>query len=367
MDLTNAYYIFLFFGISQGLFLSIAIPSTKNANNPANKVLALIILLATLMLTGRILYFSNNGEWVIRLAGLVDTTIFLFGPLIYLYTLKFSETRIRFSKLHYIPAILHTIYVGVTFCFSLAQLNQFYFDGSLRLLLLGIESSGIISLSIYLLLSFSQLRKFSSSSLFGSKNLLSTKKYLACFLSIFSILAIVWIVSFSLNVSGTNLSFIGYDVFWIITPIVFYLVGYFSLSSPEILRDFLKRPTPDRLSFEETKELKAKLKVLVEEQQIYLRSDLTLKKLAEELDTSENNLSWYFNQVLQKSFYDFINQIRIDAFQAKIEKKEHQKHTLLALAMGVGFSSKSTFNRAYKSLLGNTPSDYVKNRTELTK
>ncbi|MEO9869964.1 helix-turn-helix domain-containing protein [Ekhidna sp.] len=366
MNLINFYYIFLLFGISQGLFLALAIPFSKNTNNPANKVLAIIILLATIMLAGRILYSALNDEWVIRLAGLVDTTLFLFGPLIYLYIIKLSKGNFIFSKSHYIPALLHLIYVGATFSFSLSELNQFYFNGPLRLIIASIEGLGLVSLCTYIVLSFFHLRKTTSSKLFfGSKNSLTTKRYLFRFLGIFSVLATIWLLSFTLSISGINLSFISYDIFWMITPVIFYIVGYFSLSSPEILRDSLKKSIANRkrLNPNEIQELRSKLKFLIEEEQVYLNSDLTLKDLSEQLNTSSNNLSWYLNHVHQKSFYDFINQTRINAFKEKIERKEHQKHTLLALAMDVGFNSKSTFNKAFKSLIGDTPSDYVKNHS----
>ena len=52
----------------------------------------------------------------------------------------------------------------------------------------------------------------------------------------------------------------------------------------------------------------------------------------------------------------------LEAFLEKIEKKEHKTQTLLSLSMDVGFNSKSTFNKAFKATLQQTPTSYIKSR-----
>ena len=69
------------------------------------------------------------------------------------------------------------------------------------------------------------------------------------------------------------------------------------------------------------------------------------------------------NQVRQdgsETFYDFINHYRVKEFVKKVENQEHLKHTILALSMDVGFNSKSTFNKAFKDTMQDTPSNYIK-------
>lgn len=95
-------------------------------------------------------------------------------------------------------------------------------------------------------------------------------------------------------------------------------------------------------------------------EKIFLQSDLTLADVAEMLQTSTNNVSWLLNQVYKTTFYDFINQYRVKEFVKKVENQEHLKHTILALSMDVGFNSKSTFNKAFKDTMQDTPSNYIK-------
>jgi AraC-like DNA-binding protein len=96
-------------------------------------------------------------------------------------------------------------------------------------------------------------------------------------------------------------------------------------------------------------------------ERVFLKSDLTLRDVAKMLKTSTNNISWMLNSVYKSTFYDFINGHRVHEFVRKIENKEHLRHTILALSMDVGFNSKSTFNKAFKLNMNETPSNYIKN------
>ena len=61
------------------------------------------------------------------------------------------------------------------------------------------------------------------------------------------------------------------------------------------------------------------------------------------------------------NFNEFINNYRVKEFQNRLANNEHASHTLLALALEVGFNSKTAFNRAFKKITGQTPREYVKN------
>ena len=66
------------------------------------------------------------------------------------------------------------------------------------------------------------------------------------------------------------------------------------------------------------------------------------------------------NNTYQTTFYDFINGYRVMEFVKKVVNEEHIQHTILALSMDVGFNSKSTFNKAFKSKMNETPSNFIK-------
>jgi AraC-like DNA-binding protein len=96
-------------------------------------------------------------------------------------------------------------------------------------------------------------------------------------------------------------------------------------------------------------------------ERVFMENELTLSDVAKQLKTSTNNISWVLNTVYDTTFYDFINGYRVKEFIQKVENKEHLSRTILALSMESGFNSKSTFNKAFKILMKDTPSNFIKN------
>ncbi|OSQ49689.1 AraC family transcriptional regulator [Thalassospira alkalitolerans] len=83
---------------------------------------------------------------------------------------------------------------------------------------------------------------------------------------------------------------------------------------------------------------------------------LAMPKLAAAVGATPNQLSHVLNQHLGKSFFDFVNAVRIDA--ASRQLIEDPDRTILDIATGVGFNSKSTFNLAFKKITGKTPTAF---------
>lgn len=91
-------------------------------------------------------------------------------------------------------------------------------------------------------------------------------------------------------------------------------------------------------------------------------NNLTLFKLAEQLDISENKLSQVINTQSRCNFFEFINKYRVDLVVEKMKSHEHENITLLGLALDSGFNSKASFNRAFKKVTGLTPSEFLRSR-----
>ena len=90
----------------------------------------------------------------------------------------------------------------------------------------------------------------------------------------------------------------------------------------------------------------------------YLDSDLTLPKLAEDLNVSTHHLSQVINEMHDKNFFNFINKYRVEEVKRKIQDPKYQNYSLLGIAYESGFNSKSAFNRVFKNITGTTPSKY---------
>lgn len=105
-------------------------------------------------------------------------------------------------------------------------------------------------------------------------------------------------------------------------------------------------------------DLKNKVLQLMEEEKVYLDSDLKLKDLADRLGLSVPNTSQLINQNLNKDFNTFINEYRIDAAIDLLES--NASLTLQNVAYETGFNNNVTFYKAFKKYKGTSPSEYLK-------
>jgi len=100
------------------------------------------------------------------------------------------------------------------------------------------------------------------------------------------------------------------------------------------------------------------LERMVEEQQLFLVKNLTLTDLAAAMGTNRTYVSNYLSQVRGQTFYDYINQIRIEKKSVPL-LREHPEYTLDYVANESGFASISTFRRAFLKLTGKTPRQFI--------
>ncbi len=98
-------------------------------------------------------------------------------------------------------------------------------------------------------------------------------------------------------------------------------------------------------------------KFMVEEKP-YLDDELTIRKLAKQLEMQPHHLSQVINSTFNMNFYTFVNSYRVDEVIKLMKDPERKHHTILAIAYDSGFKSKSSFNTIFKKMIGKTPSEY---------
>ena len=97
----------------------------------------------------------------------------------------------------------------------------------------------------------------------------------------------------------------------------------------------------------------------------YLDSSLSIYELAKQLNVNTRDLSIAINHDLNKHFFDFVNEYRINKAMEIIRNSDDEKLTILEVLYDVGFNSKSSFNTAFKKHTGLTPTEF-KNKTTLS-
>ena len=119
-------------------------------------------------------------------------------------------------------------------------------------------------------------------------------------------------------------------------------------NTPEEYRESI---TADNLYFQ-------KLELLCKEQHIYTDSTLNREKVAEKLGISAGYVSQIVNTITGDNFANYINQYRVEAVKEMISNSEYENYNLLTMGLESGFTSKTTFYKAFKKVTGQTPNEY---------
>lgn len=161
----------------------------------------------------------------------------------------------------------------------------------------------------------------------------------------------------------TNGLFVALSVFII-------LIGYFGLKQKEVFINYSsekEETTTNRVKYatsklegDELQKCFLMVENYMEKEKPFLDPDLTLPKLAKELDVSTHHLSQVINEVHGRNFFDYVNQFRVEEIKKKIQDEKYDNYSLLGIAYESGFNSKSAFNRVFKKSTNKTPSQFRK-------
>lgn len=110
---------------------------------------------------------------------------------------------------------------------------------------------------------------------------------------------------------------------------------------------------------DDCKQLLEQLTFVMEKEKLFVNPKLKISDLAGKMGVPSYKLSYLFNQHMQCSFYDYINDFRVLEFKRLIEKGEHKAYSINALTEKCGFTSRSTFFRYFKKNTGMTPNEYI--------
>ncbi|MBJ6142067.1 AraC family transcriptional regulator [Hymenobacter sp. BT559] len=99
---------------------------------------------------------------------------------------------------------------------------------------------------------------------------------------------------------------------------------------------------------------------LMADEQPWLEPELTLTELAQRLRTNPALLSKVINTGCGQNFNDFVNTYRVHEARRKLADPRFAHYSLVGVALESGFNSKSTFNRVFKKLLEQAPSEVAR-------
>jgi AraC-like DNA-binding protein len=102
----------------------------------------------------------------------------------------------------------------------------------------------------------------------------------------------------------------------------------------------------------------ARLGEVMELEKPWLENELTLADLAGRVGCSPHHLSQLFNERLRKTFFDYVNERRVEEVKRCLLDASYAAQPVLEIAHGAGFNSKATFNAVFRKVAGCTPSEF---------
>jgi AraC-like DNA-binding protein len=398
----SVYDLLLLFSAFQGILLIVALITIQDNNQKANQLLILLICVTTLALLSRVSTdYREVFQTFPKLILLPELILFLYAPIFYFYIQSLLTVQYNFSKKwqHFIPFLLILFLYLPYFFMDKQRFIDKIVDRDMSGVFAAVGAFALLVNGYYWVICRQVIdtykKQYSHAHSF-EQNL----QYLNTVIFIKGLCLGVWvftclgvIVGKILEINTLSLVEHSTDSIWLVFSVIPYFMGYFAMQQPEIFRlpqqvaffnpvetiktsvtgnnilvdevlneDILiteKEAISDPLSQNENLQpLMEKVDDYVKKNKPYINPKLTLNELAEGLKMNAYVLSKVINEGFDKNFFDFINSYRIEEFKQLLQSPKYQNYTLLSVAFEVGFNSKTAFNRSFKKLTNDTPSEY---------
>lgn len=113
------------------------------------------------------------------------------------------------------------------------------------------------------------------------------------------------------------------------------------------------------LTTQQTETLLASINRVIHDIAVISNPDFSLQQMAQMTQSNTKYVSWVINNTYNKNFKTFLNDFRIEEASKMLVDRENFGHlTLQAISQKVGFKSTTSFNTAFKRVIGMTPSAY---------
>jgi AraC-like DNA-binding protein len=362
--------VFFLLGAVQSFFIATLFIGKKDINQP-QRILVGIFLIVGLLLLDHYLELSLVLFQYPHLLGITYSLPLLLGPILLLYTMlsiqKETFSIQLFLLKHLWPFLAANAFLFSSYYFLSAPAKLAYYEQqsiNASIPIVTIELLLVLSIPVYSIWSIALIqryRKVLRDEFSYTENI--TMKWWEVILICFVLLSIV---SVGLNIISDGIPIIGYQLADSITmgglTIAIFFIGYYGIKQKAIY------PMQDRQPEQKTTLPKMEIDPgslqeivdALEKDQLYRNSTLTLREMSEHLGTTENKLSYLINNGLNKSFYDLINEYRVEEVKRLLLDDGYRHLSILGIAFESGFNSKSSFQNVFRKHTGMTPSQYKK-------
>lgn len=379
MDLIISYI-----GFSQALYTAVML-LTKRPLRIAEFILGVLLIVFALLYGFDILQNYNlvpTNRWFISLS-----ITMLFGPLLFLYSKYITTEYAKFVSFDYIHALPSLILLLIFLILSVlpantsTSLSDLFVKYQLLRNLFGYIF--IILLLMYIVKSIAIVMKFKKQ----LKHYYSYNSYkinldwLLIVIISFAVIFFMIVLSSTLFENRT----INKEVFLfrhVIELCYVYILGIWGFNQKQLNSIVNNLPIQEEqspandknspkyqksgLKDELAKEYLHQVIDFMEKNDAWKDPELSIGKLSNQTSISKHHISETLNGYLGKSFYNFVNEYRVEYAKKLLNTKKYNNWSIVAIAYECGFNSKTAFNIFFKNYTKVTPSEYKKKQSNQT-
>ena len=124
------------------------------------------------------------------------------------------------------------------------------------------------------------------------------------------------------------------------------------------LREKTFAPSPGTYREDEYEQCMERLNALIEREKIHVQEGITLRVVARKIRVPARLLSEAINRTCGESYSRFMNRRRVEVAQQLL--RDHANLPMIDVMFDSGFRTKSSFNREFRAVTGETPSGFRK-------
>jgi AraC-like DNA-binding protein len=328
----NIILLLAFLGLFQAVFLCFYLFTLKKGNRKSNILLALVLLGLTIRVSKSVVgYYVPLEAWQrnIGIAG-----VFISGPCLWFYGVTLFEKNKAFTNWNYLHFFPFVFFVSMfTVIPSDGEFATFWNYGLV-----------VLYLFAYLVLSSTYLLKKKSDVSHG---------VVVWYRNILIGVTLVWLY-YLVNFLNINPHYISGPIFY---TFLIYAFSYLFLNRHNFSLEKYGSSSLDRNM---SRDVFQRIKMLFNDEHVFLDSDISLNAVAEKLTISPRLVSQAINENEQQNFHEFVNQYRIENAKTLLIDSKNIDQKIATIAFDAGFGTVTSFNVAFKKKTGMTPSEYRK-------
>lgn len=345
-------------GFTQSLFAA-TILLTKRNRSIADQLLSGWLYLLSIE------FFTCAIDYTLFGQPLLSSSFLLFNPALYLYIKSLTKENFKLKYTQLLHLLPFVFFEAATYLiFEEGSLHNFFIVDQTHWFRMAFAAANIVSWALYNTQSVLLVHKHRKGLVDEFSSIEKNKRlgwllFLVVFYNLYCLVAVLaGITTIFFRVIPELPHIYNYSALLALV----YILGFYGLLQEAIYKTKNEEtpgeelPAMPLLSEARSQEIKNRILEYFAREKPYLKPELNMGILSDELKIPKHHLTEVLNSVIGKNFFRFVNEYRVEEVKKLIKKKHH--FSMEAIGFECGFNSKSAFFSVFKNITGLTPLQY---------